>query len=56
MNDYVLILDAYHFNESDYFRKRALALFQVGVILYRVKNYSEALKYLLIACQDLDGK
>jgi hypothetical protein len=24
--------------------------------LYRVKNYRESLKYLVIACQDLNGK
>ena len=51
LNDYLLILDhiRYNLQEKDYLRKRALAQFQVGLILYNERDITEALTYLQIA-------
>ena len=56
LNDYVLILDyardAYHAHE--YEQKRALALYQIGVILsLEPQTQGEGMTYLLLAIEDL---
>lgn len=41
---------------GDYDKKRALALFQIGMILYHEKSYSQSIKYLSLSLEDLEGK
>ncbi len=56
LNDYLLILDYFQDAVENYLARRALALYQLGLILYNEKHYSEACKYLQLAIEDLGKK
>lgn len=51
LNDYLLILDFIkdNFKEKEYYKKRGLAHYQTGMILYNEKDYESAMRYLLIS-------
>ncbi len=55
LNDYLLILDHTKDTqpEKEYYKKRALAVYQIGLILYNNQDSSESAKYFALAIEDL---
>ena len=55
LNDYLLILDHTKDTqpEKEYYKKRALAVYQMGLILYNNQDLSESAKYFALAIEDL---